>query len=135
LDIRRILVVVACVVAIVSLLGGVAVAHHARSAYSEEDVTLVGTVTDFVWRNPHAQVVFEVKGEDGEAVTWRGEYSSVTSMMAAGFTRNTFKAGDVVRFEARVATSGAPYAVLGGAWREDGTEIVQNGYIEDTRGN
>ncbi len=131
MDIRRILVVVA----VFSLFGGVATAHHARSAYSEEDVTLVGTVTEFVWRNPHAQVVFEVKAADGEVVTWRGEYSSVTSMMAAGFSRNTFRPGDVIRFEARVATSGAPYAVLGGAWAEDGTEIVQTGYTEDTRGN
>ena len=131
MDIRRILVVVT----VFSLLGGVAVAHHARSAYSEEDVTLVGTVSEFVWRNPHAQVVFDVKATDGEVVTWRGEYSSVTSMMAAGFTRNTFRPGDVIRFEARVATSGAPYAVLGGAWTEDGTQIIQSGYTEETRGN
>ena len=60
MDIRRILVVVA----VFSLLGGVAVAHHARSAYTDNDVTLEATVTDFLWRNPHAQVVFEVKGQD-----------------------------------------------------------------------
>ena len=122
-------------VAVFSLLGSVAVAHHARSAYSDEDVTLEATVTDFLWRNPHAQVVFEVKGPDGEPVTWRGEYSSVTSMMAAGMNRNTFKPGDVVKFEARVATSGAPYAVLGAAWRADGTLIVEGDYTDETRGN
>ncbi len=129
--IRRILVVVA----VFSMLGGVAVAHHARSAYSEEDVTLEATVTEFLWRNPHAQVVFEVKGADGEVVEWRGEYSSVTSMMAAGMNRNTFRPGDVVKFEARVATSGAPYAVLGAAWRADGSLIVTSDYTDETRGN
>jgi hypothetical protein len=135
LDIRRILFVVAVVVTVFSVLGGVAVAHHVRAAYSREDVTMEGTVTDFIWRNPRAQVVFEVKDADGEVVEWRGEYSSVTSMMAAGMTRNTFKPGDVIRFEARVATSGAPYAVLGAAWRADGTLIVQGDYTDLTRGN
>ena len=135
MDIRRILVVVAVVVTVFSILGGVAVAHHARSAYSSEDVTLEGTVTDFIWRNPHLQVIFEVKGADGEVVEWKGEYSSVTSMIAAGMTRNSFKPGDVIRVEARVATSGAPYAVLGAAWRPDGTLIVQGDYTDVTRGN
>ena len=131
MDIRRIFVVVA----VFSVLSGVAVAHHSRSSYTAENVTLEGTVIDFVWRNPHAQVVFEVTGVDGEVVKWRGEYSSVTSMIAAGMTRNTFKPGDVIRVEARVATSGAPYAVLGAAWRADGTKIVEGGYIDRIRGN
>ncbi len=135
MDIRRIVIVMAFVVAVSSILGGVAVAHHARSAYSSEDVVLEGTVTDFIWRNPHAQLVFEVKNADGEAIEWRGEYSSVTSMMAAGMTRNTFKKGDAVKVEARVATSGAPYAVLGAAWSEDGTLLVQGDYTDVTRGN
>ena len=135
MDMRRIVFVVAVVVTVFSILGGLAVAHHARSAYASEDVTLEGTVTDFIWRNPHAQLVFEVTGADGEVVEWRGEYSSVTSMMAAGMTRNTFKKGDAVKVEARVATSGAPYAVLGAAWSADGTLLVQSNYTRETRGN
>ena len=84
MDIRRGLVVVAVVVAVSIMLGSVAVAHHARSAYSEEDVILEGVVVSFTWRNPHVQVAFDVTDESGKTETWRGELSAVTSMIAAG---------------------------------------------------
>lgn len=133
MDIRRGLVVVAFVVAVFSLLGGVALAHHSRAAYSSEDVTLEGTVTNFVWRNPHVQIVFDVKNENGEIEQWKGELSAVTSMIAAGLVRNTFKPGDVIRVSARTADSGEHFAVLGSIWRGDGTKILDGNYRSETR--
>ena len=83
MDIRRGLVVLAVVVAVSSMLAGVAVAHHARSAYSAELHTLEGVVVGYTWRNPHVQLAFDVTDESGNSETWRGELSAVTSMIAA----------------------------------------------------
>jgi hypothetical protein len=131
-DIRRGLVVLAVVVAVSSMLGSVALAHHARSAYSEEDVMLEGVVVGFTWRNPHVQLAFDVTDENGKTETWRGELSAVTSMIAAGLNRNTFKAGDAVTVEARIANSGEPFAVLGSLWK-DGTKVLDGEYRSETR--
>ena len=40
-----------------------AFAHHSLVNYDRQNgITLTGTVTEFVLKNPHALVVFEVKG-------------------------------------------------------------------------
>ncbi len=132
MDIRRGLVVVAVVVAVSAMLGSVAVAHHARSAYSEEDVILEGVVVDFTWRNPHVQLAFDVTDESGKTETWRGELSAVTSMIAAGLNRTTFRPGDHVKVEARIANSGEPFAVLGSLWKGD-TKVLDGEYRSLTR--
>lgn len=133
MDIRRGLIVFTFAVAALSILGGASFAHHARSAYSAEDVMLEGTVTEFIWRNPHVQIAFDVKGEDGEVLNWKGELSAVTSMIAAGLGRTTFKPGDEIRVTARTASSGEPFAVLGSIWRGDGTKVLDGNYREETR--
>jgi hypothetical protein len=132
LNIRKGLVVAAVVVAVTSMLGSVAMAHHARSAYSEEDVTLEGVVVGYSWRNPHVQIAFDVTDENGKTETWRGELSAVTSMIAAGMNRNTYKPGDQIRVEARTAISGEPFAVLGTLWK-DGEKILDGAYRLETR--
>lgn len=122
----------AVVVAVSVMLGSVAVAHHARSAYSEEDKIMEGVVVSFTWRNPHVQLAFDVTDESGTTETWRGELSAVTSMIAAGLNRNTFRPGDAVRVEARTANSGEPFAVLGSLWKGD-TKVLDGDYRSLTR--
>ena len=43
----------------------VAFAHHGTNASydSSQTITLKGTVTEFVWSNPHAHIFFDVKDE------------------------------------------------------------------------
>ena len=132
MDIRRGLVIAAFVLAVSSMLGSVALAHHARSAYSEQDVVLEGTVTDYVWRNPHVQIAFDVTEANGEVRNWKGELSAVTSMIAAGLSRTTFQPGDQIRVEARTANSGEPFAVLGSLWK-NGEKILDGDYRNETR--
>jgi len=57
-------------------------AHHGNAAWSTNEVTLKGTVVDFVWRNPHVLLVWTTKDESGKAVQWTGEVGSRESMMA-----------------------------------------------------
>ena len=44
------------------LYGLPALAHHGNAAYDlDNPITLKGTVTEFVWSNPHVQIYFDVK--------------------------------------------------------------------------
>ena len=71
-------------------------AHHGTGASYDatKEVTLTGTVTDFVWKNPHAQIYFDVKGQDGKLVSWSAELNSPGVLAREGWKRDMFKAGD-----------------------------------------
>jgi hypothetical protein len=71
-------------------------AHHGTGASydSSKEVTLTGTVTQFVWKNPHAQIYFEVKDKDGKTEEWSAELNSPGVLAKEGWTRNMFRPGD-----------------------------------------
>src|SRR6266566_7210934 len=46
-------------------------AHHGTAAFeNDKKVTLKGTVTEWLWSNPHCLLQFHVKGDDGKVVHW-----------------------------------------------------------------
>lgn len=104
-----------------------------RAAYSGEEITLKGVVTQYVWRNPHIYLIFDVKGDSGEVVRWSGELSTVTSMIAAGLARDSFKPGDAIRVNVQPAHTGEPFGLLGSIWRQDGTKMLDGDYRSETR--
>src|SRR3984893_4106954 len=73
-------------------------AHHGTNASYDlsKQVTLTGTVTEFVWSNPHCQLFFDVKDADGNVVHWAAENSSPGVLTNEGWTRNTLKPGDQI---------------------------------------
>ena len=73
-------------------------AHHGTGASYDgsKEVTLTGTVTEFVWKNPHAQLYFDVKGPDGKTISWSAELNSPGVLAREGWKRNMFKPGDVL---------------------------------------
>jgi hypothetical protein len=94
----------------VVLLFAFAVFGHHGSGISydmSKEIKLSGTVTEFVWSNPHCQVFFDVKDEKGTVVNWGGELGSPTVLRKAGYDRNVFKAGDRITVTGRPSKSGA----------------------------
>jgi hypothetical protein len=91
------------------LLCTAALAHHGSgiSYDMSKSIKLSGTVTEFVWSNPHCQVFFDVKDEKGNTVNWGGELGSPTVLRNAGYDRNVFKAGDRITVTGRPSKSGA----------------------------
>ena len=110
-------------VVVFTVLDGVVSAHHGRAGYTEES-TVTGIVTSVIWRNPHTFVNFDVKGAEGNIVHWVGELSSPQTMMAAGVSRNTLKAGDEITVGGR--TGGVAQApVLLVRWiTRDGAAVI-----------
>ena len=95
------------------LVAGAAFAHHGTAISYDGDkvLTLTGTVTKFVWANPHGQLFWEAT-EGGKTVTWGGELHSIGLMTRAGWSRTFIKAGDVVAVTGHPSRVGTPYMVV-----------------------
>jgi Family of unknown function (DUF6152) len=91
-------------------------AHHGNAAYdTSKTVTVKGTVTDYIWSNPHVFVKIDGKDDSGNTVHWIVEGQNPVSMLQIGWTKNTFKPGDEVELDAMQAKNGNPVAFLGSA--------------------
>lgn len=74
-----------------------AFAHHGDAAYDMTKlVTVKGTVSDFQFTNPHAEVFITVKDADGKVEQWKGEMTSPNMLTRRGWTRSTLKPGEEV---------------------------------------
>jgi hypothetical protein len=89
-------------------------AHHGGAAYdTDKTITVKGTVTDYIWANPHVFVKVDSKDDGGNPVHWIVEAQNPVSMMQISWTKNTFKPGDQVEIDAMPAKNGNPVAFLG----------------------
>ena len=105
------------------LLCASASAHHGNSAYDEvARVPIKGTVTEFVWVNPHSQIYLDVKDKNGKTVNWGVETNSPAILMRAGWTRSSVKPGDEVTIILCPARNGAPVAYIGSG--DPGTKVI-----------
>ena len=98
------LVAVLGAIVVVLLVSSTLAAHHAGTLYDREHpVTLKGAVTQFVFTNPHAQIHFDVKDENGNVSNWVAETTSPAALFRLGWNKNTLKAGDMI------TVTGAPF--------------------------
>ena len=77
---------------------GLLFAHHGSAAYKTGTVVVLkkATVTRFVWANPHAMVLFDVKDDKGKVSHWVGEAGSPSAIRLLGWAKNSLRPGDVV---------------------------------------
>lgn len=88
---------VAVFVCLFTMLGGLVSAHHSTAGYDKaKTIALKGTVAEWIWRNPHCIMVWDVKDADGKVVRWYGEMQSPISNTGFGLSRNSFKPGDEI---------------------------------------
>jgi hypothetical protein len=70
-------------------------AHHQWPVSRTRLVTVKGTVTEFVWANPHPMITVEVQNGTA-AEKWLIGGPAITRMEASGWNRTTVKKGDVI---------------------------------------
>jgi hypothetical protein len=71
-------------------------AHHGNASYDGKAVTIKGTVTAWLWANPHTFLKLDVTDDDGKVTHWVCENQAPSTLVNFGFTAKTFKPGDVV---------------------------------------
>ena len=122
---RRFSAIVVFALIVFPMFVGLASAHHSVAGYDiKKEVTLRGTVVEYVWRNPHVVVVWDVKDENGKVVQWSGEMSSPTSMIQVGMNRNSLKKGDEIIVVANPSKTGNPLSVIRKIELADGRLVV-----------
>jgi hypothetical protein len=96
------------------LLGPSAVlAHHGAATFDTVgEITLKGTVTEWVWSNPHSILRIDVKAEDGTVKNWSVATANVADLSKRGWTRRTLNPGDEVTVTIQPAKSGAPVGMI-----------------------
>jgi hypothetical protein len=71
-------------------------AHHQWPVSRNKLVTVKGTVTEFVWANPHPMITVEVQNGSTPVEKWLIGGPAITRMEASGWNRTTVKKGDVI---------------------------------------
>jgi hypothetical protein len=88
-------------------------AHHGAGVFEpEKKVTIMGTVTEFQFVNPHVLVYIDVKSADGKEVNWGGELTSPNRLArdarAVKWHKSILKPGDSITMTGHPARNGAP---------------------------
>jgi hypothetical protein len=83
--------------ALVAALAASAAAHHSPVMFDRTATkTLVGTVVQFTWTNPHSAIQLDVRNESGGVDRWGVELGSPQSMARNGWRSNIIKPGDTI---------------------------------------
>ena len=109
--------------AIFTILGasviGRACAFAATTYLADQNVTVQGTLTEFLYRNPHSFMKVDVTNDNGQKQTWTVEWAGVAQLSQSNITRDTLRPGDVV------SISGNPGSISGD-YRMRLTKIVRS---------
>jgi len=99
-------------------------AHHGNASYDfEKTVTLKGTVTQWLWSNPHCLLKFDVKDDKGEVQHWVTETSSPVDMLHIGWSSSMLKAGDEITIDVMPSKNGTPVGRIRQVTLSDGTVL------------
>ena len=84
-------------------------AHHGNASFDVgKKLTLKGTVTEWVWANPHCWLKFDVKNDSGKAVNWVAETNNAPDMVEKGWSKQILKTGDQVSVTLEPVKNGKP---------------------------
>ena len=97
-------------------------AHHGNASYDQKDVTIKGTVTAWLWTNPHSFLKLDVTDDKGNVVHWVCENQAPSTLVNFGFTPKTFKPGDVVTVVLGASSKTQPVGRISKI-------ILANGYV------
>jgi len=105
-------------------------AHHGNANYdTETKITVKGTVTEWLWANPHCILQFDAKDDSGKVVHWRVETENPTQITHYGLTRTSFKPGDEVTVTMITVKNGKPIGRIEEVVLASGQKVHLRGII------
>jgi hypothetical protein len=100
-------------------------AHHSMAGFDRtKTVTLVGTVKQFKWANPHSWIELDVPDGKGGSTDWNVEMTSPAVLIRAGWKSNVMKPGDKVTVMAHPQQSGEPGGIFVSVTLADGRTLT-----------
>lgn len=113
------------IVALLILFSLPTFAHHGVAGLydTSKPVMLKGTITKFVWSNPHNEIFFDVTNDKGEVAHWVVATEPPQVMLELGWTKRSVNPGDLVTVYVFAAKSGAPVGNVQKIVLPDGKEL------------
>src|SRR5215472_14293183 len=118
--------VAASIIAGILIVSGPVFAHHGTGISYDltKLVTVKGVITNFEFHNPHSQLYWDAKDEQGNTVHWSAEMNAPGNLERAGYTRKQLfellKPGLEVTVTGFQSRSGAPVVVFSKAVTPNG---------------
>jgi len=109
---KRVFAVLLATAAVLMTLAPLVAHHGAASFDTEKEITLKGTVTEWIWANPHCFLKFDAMDDTGTVRNWAVETQNPTDISVRGWRRTSFKAGDQVTVTLQPVKNGAPVGRL-----------------------
>jgi Family of unknown function (DUF6152) len=104
-----------------------ALAHHSHAMFdTEKQVTLVGTVKEFQWNNPHCWIqllVADPSDPNAAPVEWGVEMGAPIQLIRHGWKASSLKPGDKITVVVNPLRDGRPGGQIVSAIGPDGKPI------------
>jgi plastocyanin len=103
-----------------------AVAHHSNAAFDPDKVVVLkGTVTRWLWTNPHVWIHLSVDDGKGVKTEWQIEGRSPGILARSGWSRTILKPGDTITVDFSPARDGSHTGLTTRVTLGDGTVLSQ----------
>ena len=114
------------IVAAALLTATSALAHHSNSAFDPDKVVVLkGTVTQWLWTNPHVWIHLDVDDGKSGKTEWRIEGRPPGVLARSGWSRSSFKPGDTITVDFSPARDGTHTGLATRVTLADGTVLGQ----------
>ncbi len=99
--------------------------HHGAAGYDmDKQLSMKGTVTEWLWANPHCFLKFDSTDDAGNVAHWAVEVSNPTDMTKRGWSKHSLNPGDKVTLTVRPAKNGEPVGQLLKVVLPDGQTLI-----------
>ncbi len=120
---KKILSGLACSIALLAAIP--AWAHHSMAGFDrKKTVTIIGTVKEFKWANPHSWIALEVPDGKGGVTDWNVEMTSPAVLIRAGWKSSVMKPSDKVTVMCHPQVSGEPGCIFVSVTLADGRTLT-----------
>lgn len=116
------------------LASTVTVAHHSNSQFYDltKKVEIEGSVTKFVFKNPHGFLHLDATDAKGQKTEWQVELGAPVSLSRTGWTPDTIKAGMVLKAVGSPSRVEGTYGMCcARITKPDGTPIAPGARVQE----
>jgi Family of unknown function (DUF6152) len=124
----------AVLAAVLLLTAAPALAHHSSAPFYDatKKIDVQGTVTRFLFKNPHSFLYFEAIDDKGQKAEWQIELGPAASLTRTGWTPETLKAGTVIKASGQPSRAEGSHGMCcARITRADGSPIVAGGRVTE----
>jgi len=110
------------------------VAHHATTAFydASRKVEAQGTVTKFLFKNPHAFLYFNSTDGSGQTIEWQIELGSPLNLARTGWTPDTLKPGMDIKVAGQPSRAEGTHGICCATiTRPDGSPVAPGARLQE----